>query len=120
MKKIVDRFIPGLPARKRKTGGNKTTPKEWQKTIIEATRDDKKVTKECLLEVNFFFRKDQYPTDFPYGPDLDNYLKSLFDALGHTVFSEVVGKDSAITKLIASKKKVAGKQKIGVKIVIRQ
>lgn len=120
MKKIVDRFILGLPARKRKARGKKTTPKEWQRAIIEATRDDKKITKECLIEVDFFFRKDQYPTDLPYGPDLDNYLKSLFDALGHTVFSEVAGKDSAITKLIASKKKATGKQKIGAKIVISQ
>jgi Holliday junction resolvase RusA-like endonuclease len=46
---------------------------------------------------------EKFPQDYPYGNDLDNLLKRLFDALNQTVFSNVPGNDSCVIAVEAEK-----------------
>lgn len=120
MKNIIETFIPGRPAPLKKRRGNKETPKNWKDAVIAATQKLPKVSGPCKMEIIFNFGQNQYPKDFPYGPDIDNYLKSTQDALGETIFSKVMGGDSAIVRLIASKKKAKGEECEGAQLRIWQ
>ena len=105
--------------KKKKTNGDKTTPAKWRQIIIESTKKYAGIAHgEVKMEVIFFFDPSQFPKDLPYGPDLDNYLKSLLDHLNETVFSSVAGKDSCVKRLIASKHKAKNTGGVGVKINI--
>jgi len=51
-----------------------------------------------LANVTFLLPANKYPTDFPYGNDLDNLCKRLFDALSKTIFSDARGKTHASSR----------------------
>ncbi len=70
------------------------------------------------MRVTFLLPENKFPKDFPYGPDLDNLLKRLFDGLGQTVFSETPGGDSCIISLSAMKTKVASEAEAGAVVEI--
>lgn len=116
MRKVIDTFIPGRPTVKRKIRGDKASPAQWRQSVIEHTKQLQKVKKPCRLKVLFCFAKDQFPKDFPYGPDIDNHLKSFQDALNETIFQDIPGGDSCIMELNAQKKK--GTKKIGAYLSI--
>lgn len=99
MKKVIDVFIPGIPS---VLGGNRI--KQWKQAIINETKDKEKIKEPCRMDVTFYFKPNQFPKDFPYGPDIDNHLKSFQDALNETIFSDVQGKDSCIQEVYARKK----------------
>jgi len=110
--------IKGVPYCRYKTKGDTTGPKRWTEAIVEQTKDLPKVSEACVLRVTFLLPGDKFPKDFPYGPDLDNLLKRLLDALGKTVFSETAGGDSCIIFLSTMKTKVASEEKAGALVEI--
>ena len=84
------------------------------------TKNIPKVQRRVSVNLKFVLPLDKYPPDFPDGPDLDNLLKRLFDALGNTIFSKVAGKDSAIVRLTASKRKVRRGEQTGVRMTLNE
>lgn len=109
-------FIKGIPYGQRKVRGDVGAPKRWTEEIIRQTKGFE-VKEDCELRAIFILPPDKYPTDLRYGPDLDNLLKRLQDALNETIFSKAPGKDSCITKLYAEKQK-ANSRDTGVEIEI--
>lgn len=61
---------------------------------------------------------DKFPSDHPYGSDLDNLLKRFFDALNETIFSDVPGKDGCVVSLEVTKTKVAGYAEAGADLEV--
>ena len=98
--------ISGVPYGKRKRRGQVNAPEEWTRTIIEQTKDLPKIKEACVLKVTFLLPPNKFPTDFPYGSDLDNLLKRFLDALNETIFSETSGKDSCVVSLNVMKTRV--------------
>lgn len=79
----------------------------WTLDVIRQTRDLPRVTGPSRLEVKFLLPPDRFPPQQPFGPDLDNLLKRLLDALNRTVLRDVAGRDSAIVEIVATKCKDA-------------
>lgn len=93
--------IAGTPSCRKKPGRGASSL--WTQAVIAQTRDLPCVTGPALLEVAFMLPADRFRGDHPFGPDLDNLLKRLLDALNHTVLREVAGRDSAIVEIVARK-----------------
>jgi Holliday junction resolvase RusA-like endonuclease len=70
------------------------------------------------MKVTFLLPPDKFPSDLPYGPDLDNLLKLLLDALNGTVFSEARGHDSCVISLAVTKTRAASREDSGVHIEV--
>jgi Holliday junction resolvase RusA-like endonuclease len=98
--------ITGVPYSRNKTRGNVAAPKLWSQTVIEQTQSLPKVTEACVVRITFLLPPDKFPTDLPYGPDLDNLTKRFFDALNQTIFSDAKGKDSCVVEVSVMKTKV--------------
>jgi Holliday junction resolvase RusA-like endonuclease len=79
-------MIRGVPYSQAKSRGNKSAAANWSTSIIEQTSNFPKVKEACALKVTFLLPPNKFPTDFPYGPDLDNLLKRLLDGLHKTIF----------------------------------
>jgi len=116
----IKAFISGEPYCQNKNRGNILGKKRWSQAIIEATQNLPKITSDCTAEIMFVLPKNKYPTDHPYGSDLDNLLKRLLDALNETVFSDVPGKDGAIVEVTASKRKSSDNDPPGAYIKIQE
>ena len=71
-----------------------------------------------MLHVTFLLPPNKFPLDFPYGPDLDNLLKRLWDALGKTIFSEAQGRDSCVISVNAMKTRVRSEEEAGAIIEV--
>ncbi len=110
--------LTGVPYGQRKSRGDKDAPERWTAAIIAQTRRLPKVSEACLLKVTFLLPPDKYPSDLPYGPDLDNLLKRLLDALGRTVFSRTTGRDSCIVSLTAMKTRATGGAQVGAHVEV--
>ena len=93
--------IKGIAYGKNKRLGNLLAPKVWKEEIVKQTSHLPKVEYPCEMIIEFLLPQDKFPSDFPYGPDLDNLLKCFLDALERTILKN----DSLIAKVIASKKK---------------
>ena len=76
--------------------GNKVGVKEWQMIVKQATERTPKIKGPCKLQLRFVLPPNRYPTDHPYGPDVDNLASAVMDALNETIFSDVPGKDGAV------------------------
>jgi Holliday junction resolvase RusA-like endonuclease len=113
-------FIEGVPYGQWKVKGDTRAPSVWTDTIIQQTRNLSKVKNPCLMSVIFVLPENKFPVDLPYGPDLDNLLKRLCDALNETVFSEVEGQDSAMVYLIGAKRKASQGESIGARVIINE
>jgi len=111
-------MISGIPYQKNKTRGNNGAPADWTKTVIEQTRHLPKVKDACILKVTFLLPPDKFPADLPHGPDLDNLMKRLCDALNQTIFCEAEGTDSCVIELSAIKTKVESADKAGAFIEV--
>jgi Holliday junction resolvase RusA-like endonuclease len=105
--------IKGIPFCQNKNRGNIDGPNVWTKTIIEQTKDLPKVIDSCIAKITFLLPKDKFPSDYPFGPDLDNLLKRFLDALNETIFSKAHGKDSCVISLTATKVKVNSDEEAG-------
>lgn len=109
-------WIPGSPYAQAKTRGDLEAPARWSAAVVEHTRHLPPVLGPTALEVEFVLPPDKFPRDLPYGMDLDNLLKRLFDALAKTVLSQVEGKDSAIVHLTARKRKARAGEATGARV----
>jgi len=109
---MVKVFIKGTPYSQNKRRGKVEAPKEWSEAIVEATAELPKIKFPCSLSAEFVLPGDKYPKDFPQGPDLDNLLKRLLDALQKTVLQD----DSLVIQLEASKRQARTGEPAGVYI----
>lgn len=110
--------ISGIPYGQIKSRGDRDAPKRWTDAIVAQTKHLPKVSEACVLKATFLLSTDKFPADFPYGPDIDNLLKRLLDALGKTVFSDTKGGDSSIVSLTAMKTRVDDPKDAGVHLEI--
>ena len=116
----VDVFIEGIPYAQSKVRGDVGAPGRWSEAVKKATERFPKAQGPCYLFVQYVLPEDKYPLDHPYGPDLDNLLKRLLDALNQTVFSEVAGKDGAVVHLVAAKRKASDGEPIGARVIVSE
>lgn len=114
----INHTIHGVPYSQLKTRGNKTAAVDWSTAIIEQTSKLPKVKEACALKVTFLLPPNKFPTDFPYGPDLDNLLKRLLDGLHRTIFSTTTGGDSCVVLLHVMKTKVKSDADAGAHIEV--
>lgn len=99
--------ISGIPYPKIKSTGNKNGPKDWAATVIAQTKGLQTVDGPCMMRVTFLLPPDKFTNKkFPYGPDVDNYLKNFQDAIKETIFVNAPGGDSCIIHIEASKVRV--------------
>ena len=91
---------------------------DWPKLVKNAVPPNATIPPDTKwsVEVTFFYRQDQAPPDYPFGPDIDNLLKYLFDAMKDTIFKEASGGDSCITLIIARKILAQNENEIGATI----
>jgi Holliday junction resolvase RusA-like endonuclease len=111
--KHIHKKIFGIPYGKFKTRGQKNALKDWTEEIIKQTQSLPTVEEACILNVTFLLPPDKFPDDFPYGPDLDNLLKRLLDALNETIFKDTPGGDSCVVSLHVMKTKVESPKDAG-------
>ena len=114
----VDLFIEGIPYSQWKPRGDIEAPSRWTEAVKQATKNLPKVKGPCYMIVVFVLPEDKYPLDHPYGPDLDNLMKRLLDALKDTVFSEVAGRDGSVVQLVVSKRKAMQNEPTGARVII--
>lgn len=114
----IEAFIHGTP-RTEKTGERTEGLKKWIAEVKSQTRTLGKISSACALEVDFVLSPGSTPPDRPHGPDLDNLLNGLFDGLEDTILGDAPGKDSAITKLTASKRVSLNDEPTGAWIRLR-
>ena len=112
--------IRGIPYAQLKSRGRKDGCAEWTAAIIEQTRMLRSVTGACRVDVTFMLPPSKYPSDHPFGMDLDNLLKRFFDALQQTVFRDAPGKDGCVTEVYARKKRVSSDSLAGARLSIRR
>jgi Holliday junction resolvase RusA-like endonuclease len=114
----INHFIRGVPFSKNKSRGDLDAPARWRESVIEQTLRLRRVTDACVLKATFLLPPDKFPSDLPYGSDLDNLLKLLLDALNETIFSDANGKDSCVVSLTAMKTRVSSREEAGVHLEI--
>ena len=115
---MIAKFVQGIPYARHKRRGDMEAPKRWTDAVIRQTEDLPKVVNACLLKLTFCLPPDKFPTDLPYGSDLDNLTKRTLDALQRTVFRDARGHDSCVVALIAMKTKVGSSDEAGVHLEI--
>ena len=114
----INHHISGVPYSRNKSRGNLGAADEWSEQIKTQTATLPRVKEACSLKVTFLLPPDKFPSDFPYGPDLDNLLKRFMDALNDTVFSETKGGDSCVVILTVMKARVASIAEAGVHLEV--
>lgn len=114
----INHMIHGVPYSQAKSRGNKDAAPAWSAAIIDQTSKLAKVKEACALKVTFLLPPNKFPSDFLYGPDLDNLLKRLLDALNETIFSDAQGKDSCVVHLTVMKTRVASEAEAGAHIEV--
>ena len=114
----VDLFIEGIPYGQRKPRGDIEAPDRWTEAVKQVTKNLPRVKGPCHMIVVFVLPENKYPLDHPYGPDLDNLMKRLLDALNATVFSEVAGKDGSVVQLVVSKRQAMQNEPTGARVII--
>jgi hypothetical protein len=105
--------IIGVPYGRNKARGKVDALPVWSQAVIDQTKHLPKIKNACVLRVTFLLPPNKFPSDLPYGSDLDNLLKRFLDALNETVFSETQGKDSCIISLNATKTRVGSETEAG-------
>jgi Holliday junction resolvase RusA-like endonuclease len=110
--------IKGIPYCRSKHRGNVGGLRIWTASIIRQTRTLPRVEEACVVQVTFLLPENKYPTNYPYGPDIDNLLKRFFDGLNKTIFSKAKGRDSCVAAIFAVKSKVKTEKQAGVLLEI--
>ena len=114
----INQFIRGVPFGKNKRKGDRNAPKRWRASVIEQTLRLPRVGDACVLRATFLLPPDKFPSDLPYGSDLDNLLKLFLDALNETIFADAEGKDSCVVSMTAMKTRVPSHKDAGVHLEI--
>lgn len=70
------------------------------------------------MRVTFLLPPDKFPSDHPYGSDLDNLMKRFCDALIPTVFREAQGGDGCIFSMEVTKTRVESPEAAGAVLEI--
>jgi hypothetical protein len=83
---VISTSIRGIPYAQSKSRGDLEAPGLWTAALIAGTKDLPCVSEACFLKVTFLLSANEFPSNFLYGPDLDNLLKRTLDALQQTVF----------------------------------
>jgi Holliday junction resolvase RusA-like endonuclease len=112
------KHIIGVPYSQSKPRGDRQAPDAWSQAVIEQTKDLPLVKGPCLLRVTFLLPPDKFPSDHPYGSDLDNLLKRFCDALVQTIFREAPGGDGCILSMEVTKTKVDSREAAGAVLEI--
>jgi Holliday junction resolvase RusA-like endonuclease len=102
----ISKTISGIPYSRLKSRGDVEAPERWTAAIVNQTKDLPCVKHACVLKVTFLLPGNKFPSDFPYGPDLDNLLKRLLDALNKTIFRDTAGHDSCVVSMMVMKTRV--------------
>lgn len=110
--------IAGIPYCQQRGHADEQAAKRWTDQIIEGTRNMAPLRGPCALKVVFKLPLNKFPVNFPFGPDLDNLTKRLFDSLNSTLFQLVHGNDSCVMSLCASKEKCYSEKEAGAIIEI--
>jgi len=110
--------IAGVPYAKVKTTGNKAGPKAWTTAVQAQTKDLPTVDGPCMIRVTFLLPPDKFAKDYPFGPDIDNYLKRFQDAIKETIFRNAPGGDSCIMHIEASKVRVDSPAEAGAHLEV--
>lgn len=110
--------IMGIPYAQAKSRGRLDGCAEWSKAVRSQTAHLEPVAGRCRVRVVFRLPPSKFPTDHPYGMDLDNLLKRFFDALQETVFRRVPGGDGCVIELEAKKIPVASDAEAGADLEI--
>jgi Holliday junction resolvase RusA-like endonuclease len=97
-----------------KATGNIAGLASWTAAIVAKTERLEKVKGPCIVRVTFRLPREKFHNGNPYGNDIDNLLKRLFDALSKTVFSEVPGRDACVVSVEATKVLVMNPMEAGV------
>ena len=109
--------LVGIPYSKSKVKGDINAPKQWTEAVRKQMEfEENKIDYPCRMEVEFILPSDKFPNDFPCGPDLDNLLKRLLDALQPSFLEN----DSLIIELIASKRRVKKNEEPGAIVSITE
>jgi Holliday junction resolvase RusA-like endonuclease len=111
--------IAGVPYAQLKSRGRVEAPREWSEAIRKQTAHLEPVSGPCRLMVVFRLPPSKFPSDHPYGMDLDNLLKRLLDALQETVFRAVPGRDGCVIELKARKERVGSDAEAGAELNIQ-
>lgn len=90
----------------------------WTAAIIAQTKALPTVDGPCMMRVTFLLPPDKFIKDFPYGPDIDNYLKRFQDAIKETIFRNAPGGDSCIIHIEASKVRVSSVEEAGAHLEV--
>lgn len=114
----VNRMIRGIPYAKMKSRGDIDAPARWSEAIREQTADLPSIEEACVMKITFLLPPNKFPADYPYGPDLDNLLKRMLDALNSTIFSKAKGRDSCVVSLMVMKTRVNTDEHAGAHIEI--
>ena len=114
----ISHKVSGQPYTATKMLGNVAGLKVWTDAIIAQTSHLPHVTEACVLRVTFLLPPNRFPSNYPYGPDLDNLLKLFLDALNETVFHDAPGKDSCIVALEAMKTRVQNDSEAGAQFEV--
>jgi len=114
----INHTVRGIPFSRHKSRGNTSAAKTWTDEVIAQTSRLPKVKEACALKVTFLLPPDKFPGDYPFGPDLDNLLKRMMDALERTIFAEARGGDSCVVLLHVMKTKVKSKEEAGAHIEV--
>lgn len=110
--------IAGVPYAQLKSRGRLGGPTEWSNAVRKQTAHLEPVTGPCRVRVVFRLPPSKYPSDHPYGMDLDNLLKRFFDALQETVFRAAPGRDGCVIELEARKVRVGSDAEAGADLEI--
>ncbi len=112
-------FIKGVPYSRYKVRGDINAAEKWSEDVIQQTKGVPKIFGPCEMRALFVLPESSYPSNYKYGPDLDNILKRFQDSLNKTIFSQAPGKDSCVVRLYCEKKKAKKFEEAGVFLEIR-
>lgn len=107
-------WISGVPHASRRSPGAWF----WRREIVRQTSDLPPVPGACTVKVVFHLPEKRFSPARPYGPDLDNLVKRLFDALSSTIFSLAGGADSCVIAERVMKRPAASPRDVGVALEI--
>lgn len=115
----VETFIKGRPHSNNSSRSRKAGERGWQSEVESQTEHLGKISGPCELVVDFVLFPGSPLPGFPLGPDLDNLLNPLMEGLKATILRDAPGGDSAIIRVIATKRYAVNDEPTGAKIILR-
>ncbi len=116
---MIHMFVRGEP-HVAKTGSNKSALRQWQDIVEKQTDGMKRMKGPCQVRLDFVLPPGSFKSPnkkVPYGPDLDNLVEAVLDALATNVFPDGVG-DNAATQLLSTKREATKGEEPGVMVTV--